>query len=81
MRFLTHLVIASLISFGLSIYAWLGLGVFELIPFFIVSGVCALTGAVIGGWLAGSNIMITIGMTALIRVAVFLVAAGLPPYS
>ena len=81
MRFLTHLLIAALISFGLSIYAWLGLGVFALIPFLIVSSLCALTGAVIGGWLAGSNIMITMGSTTLIRIAVFVVMAGLPPYA
>ena len=81
MRFFTHLLIAALISFGLSIYAWLGLGVFALIPFLIVSSLCALAGAIIGRWMAGSNIMLTIGATTLIRVAVFVGMAGLPPYS
>lgn len=81
MRFMTHLLVATLISFGLSIYAWIGLGIFALLPFLTVSSVCAFAGAAIGGWLAGSNIMITMGSTTLIRVAVFLVMVGLPPYS
>ena len=80
MRFLTHLTVAGLISFGLSLYAWLGLGVFALWPFIIVSSVCALAGAIIGYWIANSNILMTVGMTALIRVSAFLVIAGLPPY-
>lgn len=80
MRFITHLIAALVVSFGWSIYAWLVLDIFALVPFLTVSGLCAIIGTAIGCWVAGSNILLTIGVTALLRIGAFVFFAGLPPY-
>jgi len=79
MALLRHILIAALISFGLSVGFWLGLGVFDLQGFVIVSSGVALAGA-LAGLLFGGRLAVTAGVTLVLRVGVFLAVAGLPPY-
>lgn len=75
MIFVRQLVLAILVSFGLSLFFWLGLGVFSLPGFLVVSSVCALVGAA-GGYFAHGNYWVTAGATAIIRVIAYLTATG-----
>lgn len=70
----THLALAGAISFGISIFAWAALGVFELAPFVIVSTGVAIASAA-AGWLLGRRLEITaaaafIGRTAILAAAI-----------
>lgn len=68
-----HAAIAAAISFGISIYAWLGLGVFLAGPFWAVStGVAAI--AVLAGWLSGRRLLVTAFAAFLLRAGVLALA-------
>ena len=63
-----HLALAAAISFGISVYAWLGLGVFLPVPFWAVSSGVALAATVIG-WMAGRRLLVTAAAAFLARTA------------
>jgi hypothetical protein len=72
---LRHLLLATIISYGLSGLFWIGLGVFNLPGFVLVSAGSALAGALID-YLAGRRMLVTAGATAVIRLAVFFLMTG-----
>lgn len=72
---LRHLLLAAIISYGLSGLFWFGLGVFNLQGFVLVSAGCAIAGALIG-YLAGRRMLVTAGATVVIRLAAFFVMTG-----
>ena len=70
-----HLVLAGLVSFGLSTLYWIAFGVFFLWPFLIVSTGCAAAGAAMG-LIAGGRLWVTALAVAILRNIVFLAAMG-----
>ena len=75
MNLLRHLLLAAVISYGLSGLFWLVLHVFNLPGFIFVSAGCAIAGA-LAGYFAGQRLLVTAGATAAIRVAVFFIMTG-----
>lgn len=65
-----HAIAALGLSYGLSVYFWLGLGTFNLIGFILVSAGVALVGGLCG-WFLNKNIWVTIVATIILRVAVY----------
>ncbi len=73
--FLIHLALAAAISFGVSLFAWVALGVFEIIPFWAVStGVAIIAAAT--GWLSGRRVAVTLAVALILRVAILAAAIG-----
>ena len=70
MMFVRHLLLALAVSFGLSLAFWAIFGVFVLVPFLVVSTLCALAGLAIG-WLAGRRLAVTLIATAIIRIGIY----------
>ena len=69
MMFVRHLLLALAVSFGLSLAFWAIFGVFVLVPFLVVSTLCALAGLAIG-WLAGRRLAVTVLAPASIRIGI-----------
>jgi hypothetical protein len=74
-RLARHLLAALAVSYALSVFFWLGLGVFQLVPFFVVSFGVAVVGAAVG-ILFKRTLWATIGATVVLRVAIFNLATG-----
>ena len=74
MPLLKHSALALIVSFGLSVFFWLALGVFNLQGFWAVSIGCASLGVVFG-LVFFRRIWVTGAATAMIRVLVFLVVS------
>jgi hypothetical protein len=45
-------------------------------PGFIVMSLLAAAGGVVAGWLAGKRLVITLMATAIIRIAIYVIATG-----
>jgi hypothetical protein len=73
--FLRHAFAALLVSFALSVSFWLIWGVFVL-PGFIVMSLLAAAGGLLAGWLAGKRLVITLVATAVIRIAIYVIATS-----
>jgi hypothetical protein len=74
-NFLIHLAVAAAISFGVSIYAWAGLGVFAPVPFLAVSSGVSIAAA-LGGFLAGRRLALTAAIALILRIAILAAAVG-----
>lgn len=74
MPLLKHSALALIVSFGLSVFFWLALGVFNLQGFWAVSIGCAFLGVVLG-LVFFRRLWVTGAATAMIRVLVFLVVS------
>ena len=74
MQLIRHSILALAISFGLSTFFWLALGVFNLQAFWAVSIGCACLGVVFG-LVFFRKLLVTGLATAMIRVLVFLIVA------
>ncbi|VAW04728.1 hypothetical protein MNBD_ALPHA05-1381 [hydrothermal vent metagenome] len=72
--FLVHLILAVCVSFGISIYVWVQLDIFNLAFFWIVSTITAALGAFVG-WVVGRDLIATFIVTMLTR-AIVLSFAG-----
>lgn len=72
---LRHALGALLVSFALSVSFWLIWGTFVM-PGFIVMSLLAAAGGVLSGWLAGKRLVITLVATALIRIAIYIIATS-----
>lgn len=70
-----HLIVALVLSFGLSVFFWAVFGVFAAAPFVFVSLACAVVGALIG-YFGGNRLALTFGATLIVRVAAYLAAGG-----
>lgn len=68
---LKMLVVCLLVSYGLSVGFWLGLGVFNLPGFILGSAAAGFAGAIVG-WLAGRSLLLAVVATAVIRIALFI---------
>jgi hypothetical protein len=75
---INHAVAALVISFGLSIGFWAILGVFNLGGFIIWSLVAAVVGGALGYRLT-KQIMGTVIITALIRIAIYVIMTSVVP--
>jgi len=71
----THVLVALALSFGISISFWAGFGVFVLAGFILWSVVCAAVGVGIGYFLARNNFPVTVLVTIVARVAIYLIMA------
>ena len=69
-RLKTHTLLALFVSYGLSIFFWLGLGVFNLVGFVVVSALAAAMGLG-AGWVMKKRLWVTIMATLVIRVALY----------
>ncbi|PHS24609.1 MAG: hypothetical protein COA84_08935 [Robiginitomaculum sp.] len=67
---MTHALAALFVSYGLSVFFWLGLGVFNLIGFIIVSALAAAMGLG-AGWVMKKRLWVTIMATLVIRIALY----------
>ena len=67
---ISHALVALGLSYGLSLYFWLGLGTFNF-----VSAIVALIGGA-SGWFIKRNLWITAIVTVLLRIAVYWVMAA-----
>ncbi len=67
---ITHLLVAVLVSYGLSAFFWLGLGVFNLMGFVIISALAAILG-VSTGWVMGKRLWITATASLAYRLALY----------
>ena len=72
---LAHLLLAAVLSFGISLAAWRFLDVFELTPFILVSTSATILGA-LAGWASGKYLITTFAATVLLRSAVLYFAIG-----
>lgn len=72
---ISHALVALGLSYGLSLYFWLGLGTFNLVGFIFVSAIVALIGGA-SGWFIKRNLWITAIVTVLLRIAVYWVMAA-----
>jgi len=68
--FFAHLLVALMVSYGLSVAFWLGLGVFNLMGFILVSAIATVLG-VFAGWLMGKRLWVTVLATLLARLALY----------
>ena len=65
-----HGVVALALAYGLSLFFWLGLGVFNLPGFMMISFLAAATGLA-AGWLAGRRLWLTALVTSVVRIALY----------
>ena len=72
-NFRFHLAVAAAISFGVSLFAWGALGVFEMVPFWAVSTGVAIVAAT-AGWLSGRRVAVTAAVAFLLRAAILAAA-------
>lgn len=70
---LLHFALAAAISFGLSIYAWIGLGIFRPAPFWAVSVGVALAATLVG-WMTGRRLFVTAAAALIARAAILAMA-------
>jgi len=68
--FITHLLVAVLVSYGLSVMFWLGLGVFNLMGFMLISALAAAVGLG-AGWLMGKRLWVTLLASLLARLMLY----------
>jgi hypothetical protein len=68
--FITHFIVALGIAYGLSVFFWLGLGVFNLVGFIVVSALAAIAGLLVG-WFGKQRLWLTGLATALIRLGLY----------
>ncbi len=68
---ITHLVLALITSYGLSVFFWLTLGVFNLIGFIVVSALAAALGLA-SGMIMQRRLWITVFATLLVRIGLYL---------
>ena len=73
--FLSHFLLAAIVSFGISFVVWKVLGVFHPTMFWIASFGAAFVGA-LAGWGAGRMLATTFLTTILVRGAVLFFAIG-----
>ncbi|PHS28941.1 MAG: hypothetical protein COA85_02430 [Robiginitomaculum sp.] len=69
--FIMHFLGALLVSYGLSVAFWLGLGVFNLMGFVFVSALAAALG-VFAGWFMGKHLWVTVLATLLCRLGLYM---------
>ena len=69
---MAHALAALVVSYGLSVYFWLGFGVFNLSGFIVISALAAAMGF-IAGWVMKKRLWVTIMATLVIRVALYVV--------
>ena len=60
------------LSYGLSVFFWLVLGVFNLGGFIAVSALCGVAGGALG-YAAGKKMWVALVATAIIRIVVYLI--------
>lgn len=70
--FMAHITLAIIIAYGLSVYFWLGLGVFNLIGFIGVSALAVVIGLA-AGWLMGKRLWVTALATLAARLILYAV--------
>ena len=70
-----HIAIAVIIAYGLSVFFWLGLGVFNPVGFLFVSGLAATLG-VITGWALNKRLWITALITLICRLGLYVFMTG-----
>jgi uncharacterized membrane protein YfcA len=70
-KFIPHVVVGLVVSFGLSTAFWIALGVFNLAGFLIWSTVIGLIGAAVGTWFKSR--IVNVIATAVIRLIHFVV--------
>jgi hypothetical protein len=68
--FFIHFVVALGLAYGLSVFFWLGLGVFNLAGFIVVSALAALAG-LLTGWFGNKRLWLTALATVLIRLGLY----------
>ncbi|WP_374762854.1 hypothetical protein [Yunchengibacter salinarum] len=73
----THVMVALLVSVGLSLFFWAVLDTFVLMGFLLWSVVAAAAGALIGGRLV-ERLWVTVLATAVIRIAIYGLMTSLP---
>jgi hypothetical protein len=73
--FFAHFLVALMVSYGLSVAFWLGLGVFNLMGFILVSAIAAALGLG-AGWLMGKRLWVTLLVTLLTRLALYVLMTG-----
>jgi len=73
--FITHLLVAGLVSYGLSVAFWLGLGVFNLMGFILVSAMAAALGLG-AGWILGKRLWVTLLASLLARLGLYVLMTG-----
>lgn len=67
--FVVHLGLALTISFTISILLWVAPGIFDAAGFWTASLAAGLAGAAAGS-IAGRNIIVTLAMTVIVRMAI-----------
>ncbi len=67
-----HAALALAVSYGLSLFFWFGLGVFNLAGFVIISALAAALGLT-AGWRAHKKLWITALATLVVRLMLYVV--------
>jgi hypothetical protein len=73
--FLVHLMLAALISFGMSIAVWVLFDIFNPVFFWIASTIATVVGALVG-WAGGRYLATTFAVTMLVRGGILFFALG-----
>ena len=73
--FLVHLLLAAILSLGISSAVWLLLDVFHPLGFMLASIGAAFLGA-LAGWAGGKYLVTTLSATLLLRGAILFFAVG-----
>ncbi len=68
--FLAHILVAALLSYGLSIFFRFAFGVFNLGGFIGVSALAAAIG-LLAGWLSGKRLLVTALVTVMVRIGLY----------
>ncbi|VAV93675.1 hypothetical protein MNBD_ALPHA06-1011 [hydrothermal vent metagenome] len=74
-QWVRHTAYALVLSYGLSVFFWLGFGVFNLVGFIVVSALTAALG-VASGWVLGKKLGITLLATFVFRILAYLLMTG-----